>query len=543
MKMTLLLLKRTLSTFFLLLMAIALWQCARRGSPSGGPKDVTPPVLLRTEPENLSTNFKGNKIRLYFDEYIKLEDVQNQMIVSPPLKYIPEIKPQGGPSKFIEIMIKDTLQENTTYTINFGQSIVDNNEGNPNSFLTYVFSTGDYLDSLQISGLVQDAFNREPDDFVSVMLYKIDSAYNDSTIYKFPPNYITNTLDSTPVFQLKNLKAGNYALIALKDVGKNNVFDQRADKIGFVEDTVKIPTDSLFLLKLFKEVPDYAISVPSYAAKNKIIFGYQGKADEIKIEPLTVLPDSVQTLITKERDKDTLNFWLTPTDLDSIVFTVTNEQQKLVDTFTVKSRKLAMDSLKLSTNIRGKMNFTDTLSLLATTPLVQVDSSKISVALNDSIPIGFNWALDTLRNKVNIGFPLEANQGYSVKLLPGALTDFFGMQNDTLAYNLSTGSYADYGNLRFNIAGAVTYPAIVQLINDKGETQREVYAETPQMVEFNYLKPGNYGLRIIFDENGNRKWDTGSFLKKIQPEEVRYYPDMVNIRANWEMEETFTVLE
>ena len=97
--------------------------------------------------------------------------------------------------------------------------------------------------------------------------------------------------------------------------------------------------------------------------------------------------------------------------------------------------------------------------------------------------------------------------------------------------------------MRFNIAGAVTYPAIVQLINDKGETQREVYAETPQMVEFNYLKPGNYGLRIIFDENGNRKWDTGSFLKKIQPEEVRYYPDMVNIRANWEMEETFTVLE
>lgn len=538
-----LLLKRTLSTFFLLFMAVALWQCARRGSPSGGPKDVTPPVLLRTEPENLSTNFKGNKIRLYFDEYIKLEDVQNQMIVSPPLKYIPDIKPQGGPSKYIEITIKDTLQENTTYTINFGQSIVDNNEGNPNSFLTYVFSTGDYLDSLQISGLVQDAFNREPDDFVSVMLYEIDSAYNDSTIYKYPPNYITNTLDSTPVFQLNNLKAGKYALIALKDVGKNNVFNQRADKIGFVEDTVHIPTDSLFLLRLFKEVPDYAISVPSYAAKNKIIFGYQGNAEEIKIEPLTVLPDSVRTMITKERDKDTLNFWLTPTDLDSIVFTVTNERQKLVDTFTVKSRKLDMDSLKLSTDIRGKMNFTDTLGILATTPLVQVDSSKIAVTLNDSIPMEFNWALDTLQNKINIGFPLEANQGYSVNLLPGALTDFFGMQNDTLTYNLSTGSYADYGNLRFNITGAVRYPIIVQLINQKGETLRETYLKAPQMVDFKYLEPGNYGVRIIFDENGNQKWDTGSFLKKIQPEKVRYYPDILNVRANWEMEQTFTVPE
>ena len=200
--------KKLLSLSFLLLMGLALWQCAKRGNPSGGPKDVTPPELIRTEPENFSTNFEAQQIRLYFDEFIKLKDVQDQLIVSPPLKYPPEITPLGGASKYIQIIIKDTLQENTTYTFNFGQSITDNNEGNPNSFLSYVFSTGDYIDSLTLSGAVKDAFNRKADQFISVMLYELDTAYTDSTIYKNPPNYITNTLDSVPFFELRNLKAG-----------------------------------------------------------------------------------------------------------------------------------------------------------------------------------------------------------------------------------------------------------------------------------------------------------------------------------------------
>ncbi len=169
--------QRILSFFFLIAVVLAALQCARRGSPTGGPKDNTPPVLLKAEPENLTTEFKAKKIRLYFDEYIKLEDVQNQLIVSPPLKYNPEVTPQGGARKYVEITLKDTLLENTTYTLNFGQGIVDNNEGNPNSFLTYVFSTGTYIDSLTVSGVVKDAFNKKADEFISVMLYEIDTAY------------------------------------------------------------------------------------------------------------------------------------------------------------------------------------------------------------------------------------------------------------------------------------------------------------------------------------------------------------------------------
>lgn len=532
-------LKKVLGFLFFAFMVLALWQCAKRGSPSGGPKDITPPKLLRTEPENFSINFKAQKIRLYFDELIKLQDVQNQLVVSPPFKNPAVITPQGTPSKYIELTIKDTLRENTTYTINFGQSIVDNNEGNPNRFLTYVFSTGNYIDSLSVSGAVKDAYNRKAEEFISVMLYEMDSTYTDSTIYKSPPLYISNTGDSLPLFELKNLKAGKYALIALKDVNKNNMFDQKQDKIGYVQDTITIPTDSTYVLSLFKEIPNYIASVPSYVAKNKIIFGFQGDHRDMKIAPLTVLPDSVRTTVQKERGKDTLNYWLTPTDLDSILFTVTNDKMKMIDTFTVKTRKLPLDSLKVSTNTSGKFNLEDTFSLLANTPITEVDTSKVGLMVSDSIPIPYTHALDTLENKVDFDFDVEPNQKYRFSFLPGAITDFFGMQNDTLDYSFSTSSLTDYGVLRMNLGGDVTYPVIVQLTNEKGDVIREIIATEPRMFEFNSLEPTNYVARVIFDENGNGKWDTGSYLNKIQPERISYYPGLIEIRANWEKEENF----
>ncbi|NDV41857.1 hypothetical protein GTK07_00850 [Muricauda sp. 40Bstr401] len=531
--------KKMLGLLFISFMVLALWQCAKRGSPTGGPKDVTPPKLIRSEPENFTINFKENKIRLYFDELIKLQDVQNQLVVSPPFKHAAEITPQGTPSKFIELVIKDTLRENTTYTINFGQSIQDNNEGNPNSFLTYVFSTGDYIDSLSVSGAVKDAYNRKADEFISVMLYEMDSTYNDSTIYKSPPLYITNTGDSLPFFELKNLKAGKYALFALKDANKNNMYNQGQDKIGFLQDTVAIPTDSIYLLTLFKEISNYKASVPSFVAKNKIIFGYQGDYRDMKIETLTTLPDSIKSLVMKERDKDTLNFWMTPTDLDSIIFTVSNEKLKAIDTFTVKLRDLPMDSLRVASSARGKFNPEDTFSILASTPIQQLDTSKIALKISDSIPAIFTFSLDSLENKIDFDFEKEPNQKYTFSLLPGAITDFFGMQNDSLDYKLSTTSLADYGILRIRLGGDVTYPVILQLTNEKGEIQREIIATESQVFEFNSLEPGNYVARVIFDENGNGIWDTGNYLKKTQPERISYYPGLIEIRANWEKEENF----
>ena len=202
-------------------------------------------------------------------------------------------------------------------------------------------------------------------------------------------------------------------------------------------------------------------------------------------------------------------------------------------------RNLPLDSLKLTTSISGKLNFEDTFSVLSNTPIVALDTSNISLNISDSIPATYTYELDTLKNKIDFDFELEPNQKYSFSFLPGAITDFFGVQNDTLDFNLSTGSFADYGNLRMVLGGAVTFPVIVQLTNEKGEVQREIFASESQIFEFNNLNPGNYIARVVLDGNGNGKMDTGNYLEKRQPERVSYYPGVIEIRANWEKEETF----
>ncbi|WP_036157245.1 Ig-like domain-containing protein [Maribacter forsetii] len=536
--------RKILGFIFIFVIVLVSYQCAQRGTPTGGPKDITPPELTRAEPPNLTTNFTGQKIRFYFDELVKLKDIQKQLIISPPLKNTPVLSPIGNANKYVEITIKDTLEPNTTYTFNFGQGIVDNNEENPKSFFTYVFSTGDYIDSLELSGVVKDAFNKKADDFVSVMLYKIDSTYNDSTVYKRPPNYITNTLDSAVIFKLKNLKEGKYALFGIKDASSDNLFDQKTDKIGFVEDTISLPTDSIYLLNLFKEVQDYGVAVPSMEASNRISFGYYGKGDDIKIETITEIPDTVRTKILKEREKDTLNFWFTPYEMDSLLFTITNENLKIQDTFKVKNRKVAFDSLKISMSQNGNIEMDKPIHLLSNTPIVRYDSTKIKLMDKDSIEVAYNLKLDTLENLINFEFKINPDQSYRMELVPGAVTDFFETTNDSVAYSFRTKSLADYGNLTLNLNGNnIVYPIIVQLTNEKGDLQREIYSKESQAYVFDNLSPGKYQARVIFDKNGNGEWDTGSFLEKRQPEKISYYPNLIELRANWEKIETFNLID
>ncbi|MEL6988848.1 MAG: Ig-like domain-containing protein, partial [Bacteroidota bacterium] len=190
-------------------MACALVNCAKRGSPTGGPQDSIPPSFVKAVPPNYTTSFDKEEIRIYFDEYIKLKDYQKQLIISPPLKNS-IISPQGSASKYISITITDTLAPNTTYVFNFGQSIQDNNEGNPFSSFKYVMSTGEYIDSLTVKGSIIDELEDKPDNFVSVMLYAVDSTLNDSIVFKEPPRYVTNTLDSLTTFEITNIEEGEY---------------------------------------------------------------------------------------------------------------------------------------------------------------------------------------------------------------------------------------------------------------------------------------------------------------------------------------------
>jgi len=511
-------------------------QCAKRGTPTGGIKDEIPPVLLRSNPPLLATGFNEKRIRLHFDEYIKLKDIRKQLIVSPPIKeggY--NVLPMSGASKYIQIDIKDTLEPNTTYAFNFGQSVVDNNEGNPFPYLRYVFSTGDYIDSLTVSGEITDAFKRQPESFVSVMLFAIDSAYTDSVIYKQPPAYLTNTLDSSATFKINNVKAGKYLLVALKDVANNYTFDQNIDKIAFYPTSIELPKDSVIgTLALFQEETNFKASRPFVVSKNRIGFGFRGRSDSLDIKLTTPMTDDFESVLTADEKSDTLYYWFRDIKNDSLVFNVNKKD------YTLKLNVKESDSLTLSVSPKGTLPLSESLFIKSNTPLVAKNDSLISVVNQDSIPVAFTTKL--LENHLDLKFDFEVvpNEKYRIQLLPNAITDFFGSVNDTLQFGISTKSRADYGAIRLRVGNVPSFPFIIQLTNEKEEVIREQIVEVEQgEYSFENLTPSTYYVRVIIDTNNNGRWDTGSFLSRTFSEPVYHYAPLLDVRANWDLQETF----
>lgn len=526
---------------FLLVLSISLLivNCANRGRPSGGEKDVTPPEIVKSEPENFSVNFNEKEITISFNEYIKIKNIQKQLIISPPMDPEPSVNPQGSASKEITIKIYDTLLPNTTYAFNFGESIVDNNEGNPYPFYKYVFSTGSYIDSLSLKGRVVDATNRNADDFISVMLYEVDSTFTDSLIYKKRPKYITNTLDSTTNFQLDNLKAGKYLMVALKDKNSNYTFQQKDDKIGYLKSYITIPNDTIYELKLFNEEIDFKATRPKQIAGQKIAFGYEGDSKNMSIKLISDSPSDFENRITKEKDKDSLNYWFKPKiEVDSLLFLV--GKNKELDTLTVRIRDMERDSLVITSEPRGTIAFNQDFYVEGSIPFTAIEKEKITILDKDSTNVTFTTKFDSLNNRYNFQFEKTESSSYKIQVLPEAFTDFFGNKNDTLNYNLRTKAKLDYGNVRVFLKN-VTYPAIVQLTDDKGEVKVELYATDPKPVDFFFVDPGKYFLRVVTDSNENGKYDTGSYLKKIQPERVSHFPKPLDIRSGFDEIIDFTL--
>ena len=530
---------RVLSVIFF---AAILVSCANRGSPSGGEIDEVPPVIEGEFPENFSTNFDAEEIRIYFDEYVKIKDIRKQLIISPPMDIDPEIIPMGGASKYISIKIKDTLQKNTTYAFNFGQSIVDNNEENPYPYYRYVFSTGNTIDSLSIKGYVEDALLEKPDKFISVMLYEVDSTYTDSIVYKEKPRYITNTLDSVTTYSIDNIKAGTYKLIALKDKNSNYKFDQKNDKIGFVEGHITVPTDENYKITLFKEEANFKALKPKQEGFTKIMFPYEGNYESMRIKILGDTPDNYQTRIIKDPNTDTLHYWYKPKfEIDTTFFVVTNE--KYIDTFKHRFRKLDADSLEIKTITSRNLNFDQDFTIEGSVPFVSIDKSKIKLINKDSVEVDFEVEYDSILNRYTLPIKKEEGQKYSFTMLPGTFTDFYeGINKDTLNYVARTKMKSEYGNIRVNLRNA-KFPLIVQLTDNKGEVAYEQYAKDSPVVDFLNLVPKQYSLRVIFDTNGNGKYDTGNYLLGILPERVSYSPKIDEVRSSFDNTIDFTLLD
>lgn len=513
--------------------------CAKRGSITGGLKDTLGPILKISFPKNFSTNFKGNEIKLTFDEYVKIKDLNKQLIISPPMKYDPLILPTNA-SKYISIKINDTLKSNTTYSFNFGQSITDNNEGNPYNQFKYVFSTGNHIDSLTLGGTVKDAYNKEVESFVTVMLYEVNDTFRDSVVYNEVPRYVTNTLDSLKTFKLENLKEGKYLLVAMKDYNSNNKFNPAKDKIGFHKQHITIPNDTVYELKLFREILPLKVFKPIQASGNRLILPYQGKTDDIKIS-LKNGESLLPKIITKFPKKDSLQVWFTPLKVDSLALAVAKDNYSSNFSFKIKDQK--KDSLKLKSIHVNQLNFRDRFALEATTPLTKFDKSKMKLINKDSVSVDFKTEYDDFNQQLFFDFKIEPSDNYTFTILPEAITDYLERSNDTLVYKINTRSLSDYGNLVLNLKNVNRFPVIIELTNGNGDVlateSRGEGTENNTKIEFNLVEPAQFWLRAIYDDNKNGEYDSGNYLEKRQAEEVIYFSKAVDVRANWDVEQVF----
>ncbi len=512
-------------------------QCAKRASPTGGPRDSLPPVLINASPKLNTVFFDKEEFNLTFDEYVILKDISKQLIISPPLSSSQyKVYPVTCASKKVTLKLLDSLLDNTTYTFNFGESITDFNESNPSSYLTYTLSTGATIDSLFIEGRVTDGFERETERYISLQLYPVDSIYKDSVIFTEKPLYVTSTLDTT-IFRFQNLRAGKYAIIALEDKAGNYFFDQNIDKIGFIDRLIELPQDSILDFRMFQEKANFFWDKPYFINEHHIALAYYGEREEEPYKMVSQVPESFESLVTQNRETDTLDYWFKGAELDSLKFEFNIKDSLQIKTVYFKNP--TPDSLVVDKNTSGSLRLLEKFELKTNLPITEVNSEQVKVTNIDTLPVPASLKIQENYDRITVDFKIIPNDRYEITLLPNALIDFWGNTNDTLVYRTSTKKIEDYGNIFLRVQHQSPHPYIIELL--KGD---EVFRRYDTLLEggnysFKLLDAAKYRIRLIEDANQNKKWDTGNYLEKIQPEQVIYYWKEIDVRANWDMNEIF----
>lgn len=518
-----------------------LWSsCARKGRPSGGPKDETPPVLLRAIPDTFSKNVARdlNKIELSFDEYVVLKDYMKNILISPPVEPSPTFSPAGIASKKVKVEFQDSLlAPNTTYTINFGQSIQDNNEGNPYSYFTYVFSTGDVIDSLELKGKVSNPNEREMPKDVIAALYKIDSTYNDSLIYTTKPYYVAK-IDSANQFDLRYLHEGKYKLVAFNDETPNMKFDLKTEKLAFHPEIVEAGSVERFDLNLFKPKANYRAVEAVQAEYGKLEFYFEGKPESVKIVPLE--HEFTTAKIFHKPYSDTLAYYFNPR-IDTLMdkrarlkFAV--EHNGILDTIP---SALYDNEKTTQLNVYGrKLSYVPEMSyqVEANYPLDTLNKEYILVE-KDSLDIDFE-VRRLKNNRFALDFPIDFDGKYKISLLPEAAKDFMQRTNDTLDFKFGVRNIKEYGNLNLNIVNKPATSFWLKLFDKQDKEIKSIYG-AEDTFEFKYLNPGEYYFKLIVDENSNGRYDTGNLFENRQPEAIYIYNGNVTVRAYWDIDETW----
>ena len=604
-----------LTTITLLLLS----SCAKMGQPDGGWYDETPPAVIGAIPQERSTGVDAKKITIYFNEYIKLDNPTEKVVVSPPQMEAPTIK---GLGRYITVELNDTLKPNTTYTVDFSDAISDNNEGNPLGNYTYNFSTGDAIDTLEVAGNVVDAENMEPIKGILVGLY---NNLSDTAFTTTPMLRVART-DSQGRFVVRGVAPGEYRIYALQDADGNYMFSQKSEKIAFSHEIV-VPSckpdvrqdtiwrDSLHIdniiqsgythflpddivLRAFNETQTdrFLVKTERKQANCFSLFFSYGNEELPQIKGLNFDEEDAFLLEVSERH-DTLTYWIKDTllvntdtlrmQLTFLATDTTGVLQSKNDTLEMLSKEpyakrmkekekewekwnkaqekakkrgeeylteMPPTPLDLKVQIQSDMMPDGCVTLTSPTPIAVIDTSKITLSVKqDTLLIPRSYVLKEktvevegmesakrtyiLLSDSTDNLWTEGSQ-YQLTIDSAAFVDIYGYASAPIKKGMKVRTEDDFTTITMHVSKVDEAPYVGQLIDSKESVLRQVSSITGDMV-FNYVKPGDYYLRVFSDFNNNGKWDTGDYEADLQAETMYYYPEKIECKAHWPVEKNW----
>lgn len=588
---------KSLYYIFIIIAAAVMYSCANIGNPSGGPIDKTPPIFMRSNPTPNAVNVKDRKIEIFFDEIVTLKDPSTKIIVSPAQTEMPRMSALG---RKVTVELVDSLLPNTTYTIDFSNSIQDNNEGNAIDNFAFAFSTGSVIDSMRVSGYVLDSRTLEPMQSVVVGL---QSNLADSAFHKEKLQRVALTNDRGQ-FTIRNVSPGSYHIFALKDLDRDYKFGNPTEDIAFL-DSIIVPSigsreaaDTVYndlneidtimratrpayfpndiLLSMFNEDRK-----SQYLANNlrvdstRISLTFAAASDtlpSLSIVGRNDVPDQWYTL-ERSQTNDTLTYWIRPPHLvsadtlmvattylrtdtasnlswgtDTLKFTFQRQKAKK------KKKNEETDSLEqirfmeLHPLANGTQEVYAPLLLQTGTPIERYSREAFHLQRklqNDTIfypaEIKSIALRDSTLNRRDLMLKVDWEPGAAYKLAVDslAMTDIYGLQTKPLKVDFNVRKMEEYGNIVFNIP-AVRDSAIVELLDGTEKIVLRAPVKNHRAELLNLL-PGKYYARLFIDRNGNGKYDTGNYDMHLQPEETVYYPGAINLKKNWDVEQTWDI--
>ncbi len=531
--------KKFLSQYLLLLgLALAAIvaftsSCANIGEVTGGLQDTIPPKIIRETPANFTLQFDAKQIELVFDEYLKPGGFAQQFIVSPPFKNKPEFKLAG---KKLTLIINDTLQENATYALSFGNGLADLNEGNAIKGYKYVFSTGNHIDSLAIKGAVKgiEAISKY-DDFIA-MLFPIDSLIIDSVPLQKLPLYYSK-LDEQGQFEIEYLKEDFFRLLVIEDKNGNFKYDPGTDAVAFFPDSIPAGAELEMPLLVFTEDKASMPQSPRTRSPYEIVVSFTAPYDSVIAYTLSTDYEIIAQQRSKNRDS--LTIFLDKPIVDSLYVVLRRPEKS--DTLKAKLGSQKMPNWTLKSSVSQSLNPNDSLLIQSSQPILGIDSSKVLLttlsADNEENTLSYQMTIDENRLLVNIHFERKIDSKYKLTLLPGALNSYATLKHDTLINSFITKKKEDLGLLVMKIEMDSILPVFIELSDTKGNLiLKDKLAQGSYTLRIDNMEPGSYKLKAVYDRNQNIRWDTGNYLKALQPEEILNYPEDIQLRANWDLD-------